>query len=339
MSMQIVLASAGLMAAILCAGLMGFAIQRGATCTVAAVDEIVGRRRFARLGAIGEAALWVATGLLLANAVGMLGAVPSGYAVTRHTFLGAALLGVGAYVNRACVFGAVARLGSGEWAYVLTPVGFYLGCLSLPYLVAMPATHRLSQGSPVLEASAGVAALAGAAMLLRLLFTLRAAWHADADRSTPPRMLAERVWSPHIATTVIGMSFVALLLLVGAWAYTDVLAELARGMSDNLVVRGALLLALFAGAIFGGPGQRRGTGTSISMPQVLRCLSGGALMGWGSMLIPGSNDGLILVGIPLLWPYAWLAFTVMCATIAGAQWLERTFVALRSARRMPFSPR
>ena len=27
-----------------CAGVMGFAIQRGATCTVAAVDELVTRR-------------------------------------------------------------------------------------------------------------------------------------------------------------------------------------------------------------------------------------------------------------------------------------------------------
>ena len=41
-------------------------------------------------------------------------------------------------------------------------------------------------------------------------------------------------------------------------------------------------------------------------------------MGWGSLLIPGSNDGLILIGMPLLWPYAWVAFAVMCLTIAAA---------------------
>ena len=29
---------------------------------------------------------------------------------------------------------------------------------------------------------------------------------------------------------------------------------------------------------------------------LLRCLSGGVLMGWGTLLIPGANDGLILVG-------------------------------------------
>jgi toxin CptA len=41
-------------------------------------------------------------------------------------------------------------------------------------------------------------------------------------------------------------------------------------------------------------------------------------MAWGSLLIPGSNDGLILIGIPLLRPYAWIAFIAMFATIAAA---------------------
>jgi toxin CptA len=48
-------------------------------------------------------------------------------------------------------------------------------------------------------------------------------------------------------------------------------------------------------------------------------------MGWGSLLIPGGNDGLILVGMPLAWPYAWLAFATMCATIATAQLARRAF--------------
>jgi len=41
-------------------------------------------------------------------------------------------------------------------------------------------------------------------------------------------------------------------------------------------------------------------------------------MGLGSLMIPGSNDGLILIGMPLLWPHAWIAFAVMCLTIAAA---------------------
>ena len=38
------------------------------------------------------------------------------------------------------------------------------------------------------------------------------------------------------------------------------------------------------------------------------------------------NDGLIFVGMPLSWPYAWLAFASMCAAIAAAQLLQRLVV-------------
>jgi toxin CptA len=38
-------------------------------------------------------------------------------------------------------------------------------------------------------------------------------------------------------------------------------------------------------------------------------------MGAGSALIPGSNDGLILLGMPLLFAHAWIAFAAMCAAV------------------------
>ena len=40
-------------------------------------------------------------------------------------------------------------------------------------------------------------------------------------------------------------------------------------------------------------------------------------------LIAGSVVALILVGMPLLWPYAWLAFASMCGAI---------YLAIRLAR-------
>jgi toxin CptA len=326
--MIIVLTSVAFLVAMFCAGVMGFAIQRGATCTVAAMDEVVDKRRFQRLLSMGEASFWVVSGLLIANALGLLGTMPAGYAITLETVAGGVLLGVGAFVNRACVFGAIARVGSGEWAYVATPIGFYAGCLSLPYLYAAPAAQRLAYGSPVLQASLWVAVVAGGVIVVRLLAALRPAEH-EAEKSLATRMregIAKHIWSPHAATTVIGISFFFMLLLVGAWSYTDVLAELARGMSRNLVARSALLVAMLAGAVVGGFTAGRFMHTPITFGQLLRCFAGGALMAWGSALIPGGNDGLILVGIPLLWPYAWLAFLAMCVSIALAKLLERRFV-------------
>ena len=71
--------------------------------------------------------------------------------------------------------------------------------------------------------------------------------------------------------------------------------------------------------------------TVVAMWGDHNCFAGGALMGWGSLLIPGGNDGLILIGMPLLWPYAWVAFATMCLTIAAAQVMQRRVAMLRRA--------
>ena len=65
--MTIPVASAAFLLAAICAALMGFAIQRGATCMVAAVNEIVHDRKPNRLLAMAETSLWVAGGLLTAR--------------------------------------------------------------------------------------------------------------------------------------------------------------------------------------------------------------------------------------------------------------------------------
>lgn len=314
---MIVLFSLAFAVAALCAGIMGYAIQRGATCTVAAVDELLQRRSASRLVALVEASVWVAGGLLVAQQLQWLAHAPAGYALTQWTVLGAALLGLGAFVNRACVFGAIARLGSGEWAYVATPLGFYVGCLSVAALFSPPAPHALQTGSVVLAAPGWVAWFVAAFVVWRIARPL-----IETRRRPLREGLATRLWAPRAATAVIGVTFLAMLLLVGAWAYTDVLAELARGMMRSLLARALLLLCLLLGAVLGGWTAGRFRHTPVGSTALFRCLAGGVLMGWGSLLIPGGNDGLILVGMPLLWPYAWAAFATMCASIGAAQWLQ-----------------
>jgi len=333
--MQPMLLSAAVIVAVLCAGLMGYAIQRGATCTVAAVDELLDKRKANRLIAMGEASLWVAGGLALANLFGMLPAMPAAYPVNVWVFIGAALLGFGAWLNGACVFGAIARFGSGDVNYLATPIGFYLGCLTVGPLFSAPSPSKLAATSPVLQ-------LSGAAALLFVAF---AAWRvvpplvkqAMAPRAGTVRALAQRIWAPHAATGVIGVTFVIILLLVGVWAYTDVLAQLARGMSTSLALGVVCLLALYVGALIGGWSAGRLRAMRPTVTGAAKCLAGGALMAWGTLLIPGSNDGLILIGMPLLRPYAWLAFTTMCVTIAAALLLRRRLMRLRRSRGADFS--
>jgi len=318
--MKVMLLSVAVALAVLCAGVMGFAIQRGATCTVAAVDELLNKRRANRLLAMGEASLWVAGGLALASLFNALPAMPAAYAVSVWTVLGGALLGFGAWVDKACVFGAVARFGSGEWSYAATPVGFYVGCVTVSTVFPAPAAHKLGEVSPVLQASG----------LFALLAVTFAAWRVLPVLKDRGRGLVQRVWAPHAATGVIGVTFVIILLAVGGvWAYTDVLAQLARGTSMRLALGVLCLAALYVGALLGGWTAGRWRSTAPSIAGVARCFAGGVLMAWGSLLIPGSNDGLILIGMPLLRPYAWLGFASMCVAIAAAMLV---------ARRVGFSP-
>ena len=325
--MEIALSSLAFLVAALCAGTMGFAIQRGATCTVAAVDEVVSKRRFNRLTALVEASIWVAAGLVLAEAFHRLGQTPSGYPMSYLTVLGGALLGLGAYINRACVFGAIARFGSGEWAYVATPLGIYVGSLIVAYGFSPPAHAKLAYTSPVLGIALWLALPFLALLLWRLIRPLYVLLSVGSDEAVIARLrsgFATRVWTPHAATTVIGITFFFLFLLVGAWDYTTVLADLARGMSYSLVPKILLLVALFSGSVLGGYTAGRIRSTRVSPKQVLKCFAGGVLMGWGGLLVPGQNDGLILLGMPLLWPYAWAAFLMMCLAIGGALAIERT---------------
>lgn len=295
--MDMHLLSPAFLIATACAGLMGFAIQRGATCTVAAVDEILDKGSARRLVAMVEASAWVAAGLLVAQGLGVLGMMPVGYPLHDWTIVGAMLLGLGAWLNRACAFGSIARLGNGEWAYLATPIGYFAGCLAFTLLGVQSAPTPLTEGSPILRAPAWVALPVFAAMAWRLVRHARGSW------------------TPHAATTVIGITFFVTLLLVGAWSYTDALAELSRGMAGSVVMRGLLFLALLAGAILGGSIAGRRASTRIALPALLRCFAGGAVMASGALLVPGGNDGLILLGMPLLWPYAWVAFLTMCLAI------------------------
>ena len=318
-----------LVLALLAAGTMGFAIQRGATCTVAAVEEIVNQRSGRKLLAMLEAALWVAVGLGLAQRLHWLASLPSGYPLTMWTLPGAVLLGFGAWVNKACVFGAVARLGSGEWAYAATPLGYYFGCLSVEAVFPAAAPPGLSSDMLMSLAASGALVPWLALIGWRCHGLLRARGRTPVATAT--RIARAAVWSPHGATVIIGLMFLATIVLAGTWAYTDVLAGLAHGMTKALHTGAAMAAALVAGAMIGGytAGCMRWHG--VPAIAVVRCLAGGILMAWGSLLIPGGNDGLILIGMPLLWPYAWAAFLTMGLTVAVAQ-TTRAFIVRRTVQ-------
>lgn len=305
---------AAFLIALTAVGLMGFATQRGGTCTVAAVEEIFLEGRFQRLAALIEASLWVGGGFLLLSVAGLLTRMPVGYEAGAMTIAGGVLLGLGAFVNRTCAFGSIGRLGSGDLAFVGTLVGYFVGNLAV---IRIASPSELAGQSSLLQASVWFGLLCVVLVIVRLctlgwtIWRKRIAWH-------------QHIWSPHVATTIIGLAFLVAYLSAGSWTYTDTIAELARGSTIEIMPRLLLFAALIAGAVIGAWTAGASKLIVPSLARASRHSTGGALMGAGGALVPGGNDGLILVGMPLLWPYAWLAFASMCATV---------YIALRLASR------
>jgi toxin CptA len=161
-----------------------------------------------------------------------------------------------------------------------------------------------------------VALLAGAALIARSFA------HARSIRRGEHKVL-EAIWSPHLATMIIGLTFLVGLLTAGAWTYSEYLTDLARGNIQGSAGKILLNVALLGGAVFGGWTAGKIRLVAPDIMSVARTFIGGAIMGVGGALIPGGNTGLILVGIPLLWGYAWLAFATICITIYVAVRLSR----------------
>jgi toxin CptA len=314
--MAIAVLSPTFLIAAVCVALMGYAIQRGGTCMVAAIDEVVSHRKATRILALGEAALWVTTGLFIAHALGGLPRAPSGFGLMLTAVAGGAALGLGALLNRACVFGTIARFGSGEWAYAFTPLGFFVGCLTAAPLVAATMPSRV-QPSALFALPVWILGAVAPLVIWRAYEVVAAARDGK---------FTQRIWSPHLATAVIGVTFVATMLTVGAWTYTDLLAEWAKGaMARDVWSRSLLFVALLLGAMAGGWTSRRIRLVLPPVSSLARCFAGGWLMGLGSLLIPGGNDGLLLVGLPLIQPHAWAAIASMAFIITAGLMVQRRY--------------
>jgi len=283
---------------------------------VAAVYELLTIRRGQRLTAIFEASLWVAGVLVLAQCAGLTSGMATEYAISGWTVIGGAWFGLGACLNRSCALGTVAQLGSGNWAYALTPLGYFVGCLIVAWLFPHSAPSELVASLLPSSIAYGLALL----FLVYLVWRLGLPVQAALRNGDVARNLWRRVWSPHGATVIIGVGFVAMLLLSGRWAYTEALADLAAtggGTSVRLGLPALLLLMLFGGAVVGGYTAGHWRPTVPTAAQATMCFVGGMVMAWGSALIPGGNDRLVLIGAPQLQPHAWLALVSMVLTIAA----------------------
>lgn len=301
----------------------GFALHRGGICAVRAVHEVVEKGRWGRFFALVECAAWALIVLLLAEAAGYKApAAWSGNGSILVAVAGGGLFGLGALANGACAFGSAGRLASGDVSFLLLIPGFVLGALAALQLGVAVSLQEL----PMSHVRGSALFMLVAALILFAVWRISTAWRAAPTLGRGLGKLSAPRWPPGLAMAAIAFSNVGLMLIVVAWPYTTLLLDVSIGRGMEVTLRIALALVFLAGAIVGAvsAGRFKLRGASISELGVR--LGGGFVMGFGASLIPGGNDALVLLGLPLLQPTAIAAYAAMIAVIAtgfGVQKLVR----------------
>lgn len=289
----------------------GLALQRGGVCAVLAVREAIEDRRWRRFVSFVECAAWSLIGLLAADAAGWMsvGDWPAQPSLSL-ALLGGATFGAGALINGACAFGTIGRIAAGESAFLAMPVGFVAGALGARMLGA--SAGHASGAAFSSPAFAFVISVLVAFALLRLWSGAEA---APGLRAAIGRFMAPQ-WPPPLAMAVMAGASVSLMLLVYSWPYTSLLVDVASRAGVQVLERALLACALLAGAFVGAWSAGRFALRTPRPRALTASLCGGALMGAGATLVPGGNDALVLIGIPLLQPAAFAAYAAMIAAIA-----------------------
>ena len=118
-----------ILAAGLAAGLViGIVAHRGGICAVTASKQVLFRRSFAHfVGFALAAAVAGALVLPLAWIGGGVVQLSPGFEIGTPLVAGAVLIGIGAVLNDACLFGTLHRIGGGEVRFLAIVSGLALG--------------------------------------------------------------------------------------------------------------------------------------------------------------------------------------------------------------------
>jgi toxin CptA len=309
---------------------VGVSIQRGGTCLVGAVDDLVHRGDRRKLMALLVAPAALSGGYALVHVVTGATLATTTLAVTPEVVLGGCLLGLGACINGACTMGSIARVGSGNWSFLAMPVGLVLGCCVANALLpahVLPLRRELAPRQ-----------IDAAAPLLAALAVIALAWFAfRVRRWRPPpnwrQQMLHQPWCPAFCALAVGGLWIALTVLVGSWSYTDLAFSVSTSETERIALLVALATMVFAFAAVAGRVDRLWAPISVRPLPVLRSLLGGCVMGFGLRLLTGGNDSLTFVGLPLLVPHALVAMGCALAVIFLVVWAARNSSIVIAASR------
>ncbi len=298
---------------------VGFGMKRAGLCTYAAAEDIILRGDPGRLVVFVGASAWAAL------VVVPLSWVYPGFLTLSHShglwltaLLGGLVLGLGAHLNQGCTFGTFIRLVGGDLTYLGTLAGMSLGVILVDRLPGLTA--------PALDRSSALVGPGIAAALwltpVGLFALAMPARPALIDRHL------ERSMTPLAMVLVVGIGGGLLFAAVAGWDYGAVLIAATRsGLDASLpgpsMLAAACILATLAGGIVAAisDGSFR---LQLPRPQpLIGTVLGGALMGGAAVLVPGSNDGMLLIGIPSLASHSIISFSFMVTAMLALVYLLR----------------
>ena len=296
---------------------VGFAMKRGGLCTYAAVIQVVHHERAERFVTFLGAAAWSA---LISIPLFWLHPawvrLPGLHDHVIAAISGGLIFGLGAFLNRGCIFGTFVQLTGGNLTYLATLAGMAGGVVGTHQFFdhAIPQTS----GNPVI-ATPNLTAMLW--LMIALAFAVFRLLHITLPGSGfggTIRALCFRRWQASLTMLVIGLGGGLLFLSIDGWSYSSALSRTSLHLFNEQIPGPSLLtLSSAAAMIAGGITAAMAEGSfDLNLPQLrpfIGCLVGGALMGSAATLIPGGNDNQLLSGIPSLAPHAITAYILMVA--------------------------
>ncbi len=294
---------------------IGFLINRGGTCAVAASRDLLSGREIdlfvgflMAAASAGMVTLPLRDWLAVAEGSGVM---PFGVTVLA----GASLVAIGAVLNDACLLGSLWRLGNGETRLLLLPIGLAVGF----WLAQQLGIQAHVSAKQVMHLPTIWVVLGFACLLAMSLFTMHR-WGCG-------RMAGSISLSASMI--LLGLFGSILFILHPGWTYADMVYYLVEPTMERLpftlpLVIPALMTILGAGIAAQLSGQfalKRPTLVSVA-----RTLGGGFFMATGATMIPGGNDSLLLGAVPTGSSAAILAYLIVSALVLVA------LLALRGLR-------
>jgi hypothetical protein len=225
-------------------------------------------------------------------------------------------------VNGACAYSTMARMVDGDIGMLLAVVGFALGVGAFVLLLGGNLLARPVAAPGLVPMILPYAGILGAAFLAWAIYEVVRLWRTRPRNLSLKQLILAPQYRLSTAAMLIGLCAGTIFLLFGSPGYTTTFQQVIEGylgtrdwpQHGRWIVLGAVLFGMLSSTW-----QRRSFRIDWRPRwSWLRNILGGALMGFGTALLPGGNDALVLYGIPGFSPHAIPAYLALAAGIAVA---------------------